>query len=371
MLINPKSEFVTKGAESDDEAALVQKALTDFQRAVDARLDEVEAKLNRPTVPAAPKGADAELTTKAFEVWLRQGELALSADERKALTVGTNTAGGFLVPENFEAVLDRNLVQFSPLRTVARVTRLGAGEILLPKRTGGPTAQWVGETATRPATQPSYGQQAVSVHEVAAYVDISLKLLEDSAFNLAGELAYDFSEEFGRIESLAFVSGLGDASHQPKGFLTETGVTTLETAAVGVIAPDDLINVFHSLPGVYAQNGTWAMNRNTIALVRKFKNADGDYLWQDALTAGNPNTFLGRPVVEMIEMPDAEEDALAIAFGDYSHYRIFDRGVTDAALRDDYSVRLNGQVRFHFRRRVGGAMTKPEAFRYLKVKAAA
>lgn len=112
------------------------------------------------------------------------------------------------------------------------------------------------------------------------------------------------------------------------------------------------------------------MNRSVIGSVRKLKNANGDYLWQDALTAGNPPTILGRPVVELPDMPDypaADAEALPIVFGDFkSAFRIFDR-VNLSVLRDPYSQQVNGLVRFHARRRVGGGVTKAEALRLLKV----
>ena len=80
-------------------------------------------------------------------------------------------------------------------------------EIIIPKRTGRPTGYWVGETETRTETQSAYGQVAIPSHEMACYVDMSIKLLEDSAFDMAGEIGMDLAEEFGRLEGAAFVSG--------------------------------------------------------------------------------------------------------------------------------------------------------------------
>lgn len=87
---------------------------------------------------------------------MRDGRL-LSSDEVKALIVSNDTQGGYLAPEQFERELLRNVVNFSPMRQVARVATASAGAILLPKRTSGMTAQWVGETGRRPETSVTFG----------------------------------------------------------------------------------------------------------------------------------------------------------------------------------------------------------------------
>lgn len=335
-------------------------------RGLTDRLAALETRLNRP-------GTGTETTTepgaerRAFAAFVRTGVERMQADEVRALTVSTDTAGGYLAPEQFLAELDRNLVEFSPIRAAARVAATSAGEILLPKRTGTMTASWVGEGGATTATQPTYGQQKITVHELACYVDISNRLLEDAAFNMEAELARDFAEEFGRAEGAAFINGTGDANNQPKGLLTETGIGGITTAAD--LVADELIDLYHALPGFYAARAVWAMNRTTIGEVRKLKNTSGDYLWKDAISEGNPPTILGRPVIEFPDLPDPDAGEIPIIFGDFgTGFRIFDR-VNLSVLRDPYSVQTSGLVRFHARRRVGGGMTKAEAFKFLTMHA--
>ncbi len=336
-------------------------------RAANERIAALETRLNRPGTQQEQRNEPA-IEQRAFINFARTGVERMEAEEIRALTVSTDTAGGYLAPEQFVAELDRNLVLFSPIRSVARVTPAGAGEIVLPKRTGTMTASWGGETTPATATQPAYGQQKINVYELKCYVDVSNTLLEDAAFNLEAELAFDLAEEFGRAEGAAFING--DGTGKPNGLLNTAGIETLETNGADLKA-DDLIDVFHDLPGAYASRAVWGMNRSVIGTVRKLKNANGDYLWQDALTAGNPPTILGRPVVEFPDMPDypaASAEAFPIVFGDFmSAFRIFDR-VNLSVLRDPYSQQVNGLVRFHARRRVGGGVTKAEALRLLKVE---
>lgn len=336
-------------------------------RAANDRIAALETRLNRPGTGQQENREEPALERRAFSNFARYGVERMQADEVRALTVSTDTAGGYLAPEQFVQELDRNLVLFSPVRSVARVTPASAGEIILPKRTGTMTASWGGETDPATGTQPAYGQQKVNVYELKCYVDVSNTLLEDAAFNLEAELAFDFAEEFGRAEGAAFING--DGTGKPNGLLNTAGIDTLDTTGADLRA-DDLIDVFHDLPGAYAARAVWGMNRSVIGEVRKLKNSTGDYLWQDALTAGNPPTILGRPVVELPDMPDypaMDAEALPIVFGDFkSAFRIFDR-VNLSVLRDPYSQQVNGLVRFHARRRVGGGVTKTEALRLLKV----
>lgn len=361
-------------AEATEAVTELRTAVTEHQtrqttelRGLTDRLAALETRLNRPgtgTDTTTEPGAEQ----RAFAAFVRTGVERMQADEVRALTVSTDTAGGYLAPEQFLAELDRNLVEFSPIRAAARVASTAAGEILLPKRTGTMTASWVGEGGATSATQPTYGQQKLTVHELACYVDISNRLLEDSAFNMEAELAFDFAEEFGRAEGAAFINGTGDANNQPKGLLTEATVGGVTSAGASIIA-DELIDLYHALPGFYAARAVWAMNRTTIGAVRKLKNTSGDYLWKDAISEGNPPTILGRPVIEFPDLPDADAAEIPIIFGDFgTGFRIFDR-VNLSVLRDPYSVQTSGLVRFHARRRVGGGMTKAEAFKFLTMHA--
>ena len=368
-------------AASDTFRTELNARLATENRALTDRLAAVETRLNRPAIIHARGDGDVSVHARAFANFARFGEHSLSAEERTALrtapmTSGTGDGGGgpnsgFLVPPEFLTELDRNLVLFSPMRRIARVQQASTAAVILPKRTANLTATWEGEEDAEPATNPIYGSQTLSVWESKCYVDVSNRLLEDSAFDINAELAFDFGEEFGRQEGAGFVSGTGDGNKQPLGLINAT-VTTTTTATAGVVVADELIDFYHSLPSPYAANGTWIMNRQTIALVRKLKASDGLYLWQGPLgplSASNPVTLLGSPVIEFPDMPAPSAGNICIAFGDFkSGFRIFDR-VSLSVLRDPYSQQTAGNVRFHARRRVGGTVTKAEALRLLQLHA--
>jgi HK97 family phage major capsid protein len=248
----------------------------------------------------------------------------------------------------------------------ARVGSTASGSVIIPRRTGAPTASWVGETETRSATQSAYGQIEIEIHEMACYIDVSNRLLEDAAVDIAAEVAFDIAEEFGRAEGEAFVEGNG--VKRPLGFMSDTNIGYTPGTDSSAVKAEGLIDLYYALKPFYRQRGTWLMNGATIAAVRKLKDAvTGTYIWQPALTAGQPETLLGRPIVECTDMPDVSGNEYPIAFGDFaSGYRIYDR-IGLSILRDPYSVATSGLTRFHARRRVGGAVVRAEAIRKLKV----
>ncbi|MBF0093364.1 MAG: phage major capsid protein [Alphaproteobacteria bacterium] len=344
----------------------IETKMTASLSGLTARLDKLETVSRRPGAAVMDTKAVSEVETKAFSTFIRHGRERLDPVEAKSLRVSDDTAGGYLAPEQFVTELLRNLVQFSPVRQVARVANTSASAVLLPKRTGGLTASWVGETGARPETTVTFGQNRYSVCELACYVDVSNTMLEDSAFDVASELSFEFAEEFGKAEGTAFVTG--DGVVRPTGFMSDASLGYTASGSASAITADGLIDLFHALAPTYRANGVWMMNSTTLSAVRKLKDGIGNYLVLSAGLAGQvTTTLLGRPVVEAVDMPDVAGNAYPIAFGDFSQgYRIFDR-VALSVLRDPYSQATNGMTRFHGRRRVAGGVAKAEAIRKLKI----
>lgn len=331
------------------------------------RLDKLEAKMNRPTI-ATTAEANTGIEAKAFTSFIRKGVERMPADEVKALTVAVDASAGYLAPETFASEIIKLLVQYSPIRQYAKVMTIGASEIKYPRRLTGTTATWVAETADRTSSQPSYEQITLTPHELATYTDISNALLEDSVFDMQAELASEFAENFGVTEGSAFINGTGIG--QPKGLLATGAIANELKTGVASDFPasnpaDKIIDLFHKLPGVHAQNAVWLMNRNTLSVIRKWKDTAGNYLVTTPIFMNAPSTLLGRPIVEAVDMPDIGAGTNPIIFGDFSGYRIIDR-ISLNVLRDPFSLATKGQVRFHARRRVGADITHPDRFIRLK-----
>ena len=330
--------------------------------ALKQRLDAMEAKANRPQGVHVIK-ADDNTEGKAFGSFLRRGVERISADEAKALTVANDANGGYLAPAAFGSELIKLLNQFSPLRQYAKVIQVEAPSITYPRRVTGTSAAWVAEIANRTASGMTFEQVTMTPHELATFTDVSNALLEDNVYNLEGELLGDFAESFAKTEGLAFVSG--DGIGKPKGIMAANGIAELKTGVAANFPAsnpaDVLIAMFHKIASTFAQNAAWMMNRNTLAIIRTWKDGNGRYLVLDPISEGAPSTLLGRPVVEMIDMDDIGAGKFPILFGDMQGYRIIDRvGLT--TLRDPYSLATNSQIRFHARKRVGADLTHPDRF---------
>lgn len=332
------------------------------------QLDQEIVKRNRPGTEN--KGEGDGLEVKTFTTFLRKGAPALTVDEVKSLRVADDTSGGYLAPAEFSAEVDRNLVQFSPIRAAARVGQTSSGSVIIPRRTGKPTASWVGETETRTGTGSTYGQVEIPVDEIATYVDVSNRLLEDSAVDINAEVAFDLAEEFGRLEGASFVSG--DGVKKPLGFMSDTSVAYSVSGSASVIADadggiDGLIDLLYAMHPFYRSRGVWMANGTTIGKLRKLKDADKQYIWQPSIREGQPDTLLGRPIIEAPDMPDISGGTYPLAFGDFATaYRIYDR-VGMSILRDPLTQATSGLTRIHARKRVGGRLVRAEAIRKLKI----
>lgn len=326
--------------------------------AMKARLDQLEAKANRPQ-GAHVSGAVIAPERKAFVSFLQGGEF-----DKKALTVANDAPAYVLAPEEVSGEFIRNLIEFSPIRAIADVRTTDRHNVLLPKRTGVTNALWVGEVVERTASQPSFDQGEIAVKELATFVDLSLRMLEDSA-NVEAEVRLALAEDFGMKEAVSFVNGA--TAVEPTGFMTAAGIAETNNGHATVLSADALIKLFYAMPATYRNRGTWVMNGTTLAVLRTLKDTTGQYLWQPSYQAGQPETILGRPVVEALDMPNVANATTPIIFGDFkAGYRIYDRIALDV-LPDLLTQRSVGMARFHARRRVGAGVTSAAVFRKLKM----
>jgi len=232
-------------------------------------------------------------------------------------------------------------------------------------RTGITNAKWKGETQAQEESAPGFGQAEVVVNELTTYVDISNTLLADAS-QAEAEVRLALTEDFGAKEGLAFVKGSGDG--QPEGVMTKAGIAETVSGHATQITADALVTLMYALPAMYRNAGTWAMNGTTLGLLRLLKDGGGRFLWQPSYQAGQPETILGRPVIELPDMPDVAGGAFPIIFGDWSGYRIVDR-VSLSVLVNPYIRATEGITRIHATRRTGGRVIQPAKFRKLKIAA--
>lgn len=358
------NELVTKALDKALEGfnSTVAEKLAAVEKKSGDRLDSLEAAIKRINIGGRVT-SDAAPERKSFGSYLRRGIEGMGADEVKNMTVSGNSA---IAPTQIGDELIKLLTVYSPLRKYAKVVTISAPAITYPKRTGSTSAVWVGETAARTSTDMTFGSLTITPFELAAYTDVSNWLLEDNAYNLEGELMDDFAEQFGKAEGAAFINGNGTT--QPAGIMADASITNVIKTGVAADFPatdaataDKILDLFYAIPGVFANEGVWMMNRTTIGKVRKLKLTTGEYLLSKPFSEGAPTTIQGRPVIEMPDMDSAGANKYPIIFGDPRGYRITDR-ISFDVVRNPYIVQAAGQVRFHARKRVGAAVTNPDRF---------
>ncbi|CDM57626.1 MULTISPECIES: phage major capsid protein [Rhizobium] len=333
----------------------------DELKAIKARMDKLEAKAHRPLSANNnhPAGENDNSEKKAFADFIRNGD----ASEVKSLGYGSPSTGGILAPEAVSTSILEKVAEFSPVRGLAQTISMSGPLLQLPRLVEEITVGEVAETAPRPESEPSFDQIDLKPFEMAVVVPVTRILLEDAQIDLSSYLGNHVARRFGQKEAAWFVSGNGTT--QAEGVLTSDDVQEFE----GEIAADDLIDLFYSIKTAYSANGSWLMNRKTMAAVRKLKDTDGSYLWERSIAAGQPALLLGRPVYEGVDMPDVAADATPIVFGDFATgYAVADR-VGFEIIRDDLTGAGNGIVKLHARRRVGGRVVMGEALTKLKVAA--
>lgn len=337
-------------------------------KALKDEIATIQAKMNRRPVADNnnhPKAVnDNSDEAKAFADYVRTGD----ASEVKSLAYGAPSTGGILAPEAVSTSILEKIAEFSPVRGLAQTIAMSGPLLQLPRLVDEITVGEVGETSARPESEPTFDQIDVKAFEMAVIVPVTRILLEDSQIDLAAYLSNHIARRFGQKEAAWFVNGNGNS--QAEGVLTSDDVQELEASFTnGVIAADALIDLFYKIKTAYSANGSWLMNRSTMATVRKLKDTDGSYLWQPSIAAGQPPLLLGRPVYEGVDMPDMAEDATPIVFGDFATgYAVADRVGFDV-VRDEVTGAGNGIVKLHARRRVGGRVIMGEALAKLKIAA--
>ena len=353
----------------------ISRALDDQKRTV----DDLALKAARPQRGGvAPRSGAVSEHKAAFEGYMRRGEAPnLRRLEEKALSVGIDADGGYLVPEEIEAGVMRALRDASPIRAISGVRQVSANTFKKPFAITGAATGWVAETGTRAqTTSPTLAELAFPTMELYAMPAATPTLLEDAAVNIDEWVAEEVRIAFAEQENTAFVSG--DGSNKPKGFLSYTTVAEaswawgnigyLVTGVSGAFPAsspaDKLIDLVYTLKAGYRTKAHWVISRATQAEIRKIKDGDGNYIWRPGEQAGQGATLMTFPIAETEDMPDIAANSFAIAFGDFGRgYLVVDR-VGIRILRDPFSAKP--YVLFYTTKRVGGGVQDFNAIKLLK-----
>lgn len=325
----------------------------------------------KPMVMTEPEDSTGR-ASKGYKknFWNAMRRKQMTPEMVNALQIGTDSEGGYLVPDEYEKTLVEALEEENIFRKLAHVISTSSGDRKIPVVASKGSASWVDEEGTIPDSDDAFNQVSIGAYKLGTLIKVSNELLNDSVFNLESYITKEFARRIGSKEEDAFFNGNGTG--KPVGIFNATGGAEVGVTAASAtaITADEIIDLFYSLKAPYRKNAVWILNDATIKAIRKLKDNNGNYLWQPSLTAGTPDTILGRPVYTSSYVPTIAAGAKTIAFGDFSYYWIADRaGRNFKKLTELYAA--NDQTGFVATQRVDGKLILPEAIKVLKMKATA
>lgn len=370
--------LATQGLQVEGKGADEQKALKRFN----GELKSAAMAAGRAFTPVDENGFKAY--NEAFDTLLRKGANDLSDVEKRALSVGNDVNGGYLVSPDANGRIVARIYETSPMRLYAAQQTISTdaleGAVDLDEASVG----WVSELGTRSeSSTPAVPKPwRIPVHEAYSEPRISQKLVEDANVDVVSWLAKKTADKFARLYNAAFVTG--DGVGKPRGFASYTTAATADasrswgvfehnaTGSNGAFGADpahvtDLVELIHATKDHIAAKAAFYMNRTTLGYLRTKTDASsaGKFIYIPSFQAGLPDQVMGYPVRRLQDMATyTTTDALAIAFGDMEEcYQIVDR-LGLSVLVDPYTAKP--YIKYYTRGRVGGDVLNFEAMKFIK-----
>ena len=365
---------------AEDTAAYerMEQDIDSFGAAIDReeRAERLERELNAPTSQTLASRPEKPMTDKLGRAsdeyrdnfWHMVRDRYAHYSVFNALQVGTDTEGGYLVPDEYERTLVQALQEENKLRSLCKVIHTSSGDRKIPLVASHGTASWVDEEGQIPESDDSFGQISLGAHKVASIIKVSEELLKDSVFDVESYIATEFARRVGDAEEAAFING--DGAGKPIGLLHSTNGAAAGVTAASATAftADELIDLVYSLKAPYRKHALFLFNDQTLKAIRKLKDGNSQFLWQPGLQAGQPNTLLGYRYETSYHMPLIGAGAKPILFGDFSSYWIADReGRSIKRLNELYAA--TGQIGFRVTQRLDARLVQQEGMKCLAMKA--
>ena len=337
------------------------------------RREALDLEMSKPTsapISTNPNAKTEEKTGRSSDEYKKSFWQAMRNKKNpyeavNALQIGTDSEGGYLVPDEYESTLIEKLHDENIIRQYATVIKSSNGDKKIPVVAGYGEATWTDEEAAYTESDDSFGVITLGAHKLTSIIKVSEELLNDSVFDLEQYISKEFVRRMAAAEENAFINGTGTG--RPTGIL-QTAETGKTTAAAAAITADEVIDLYHSLRSPYRKNAVFIANDSTVKAIRQLKDSNGMYLWQPGLKEGQPDTLIGNRIISSAYMPEIGAGKKPILFGDVSYYWIADRqGRTFQRLNELYAA--TGQVGFRTFQRVDGKLTLAETVKTLTCKA--
>ncbi len=381
-LIKAQTDKINEHIEKiEDGKKALEKGMTEQS----ARIEALELAANRPgasgsIVLSPEKKAHAD----AFGTYMRKGsgEAQLAELETKTVSVGTNSDGGYALPEQIDRQVYNEITEETPMLGIVSRMSISTPDYKKLVNRHGATSGWVGETAARPATSsPTLEQVVPTMGEIYSNPATTQQALDDLFINVGQWLTSEVALEFAQEINLAVTTGNG--TNKPTGFLDGTPVVTADdTRAFGTLqffatgaatdfaASDPWTVIYDLVYGIkagYRRNARFVTSRAILKDIRIMKDGDGNLIWRPGLAAGQPSELAGFPITENEDMPAKAANAFSLAFGDFRRGYLFVDRIGTRTLRDPFTNKPN--VHFYTTKRVGGKVVDSNAIKLMKFSA--
>lgn len=223
-------------AEDDATYSRMEQEIADLGKEISRmeRREALDAELNRPVnKPLTGKpmtSSDTAKTGRATDeyrqnFWNMMRSKAPMPTVMNALQIGTDSEGGYLVPDEYERTLVEALEEENIFRQLAKVIQTSSGDRKIPVVATKGTASWIDEEGAFTESDDSFGQVSIGAYKLGTMIKVSEELLNDSVFDLENYISREFARRIGAKEEEAFFTG--DGSGKPLGILAATGARKL------------------------------------------------------------------------------------------------------------------------------------------------
>lgn len=257
------------------------------------------------------KGSAREKSSRFLAAWI-EGDYA----QVKALSEGSDAAGGYLVPEELRDEVIQRAREASQLSKLVRRIGCKSNAVKVPTLATDVSVYWGSEGAAFTESDPALGQKTITIHRLNALTKISRELVSDAGIDLVDYLSTLFAEAVAVEEDR--VIAVGDGTTQPEGLYSAAGLQ--DYAVGGAIDYDALVDIYYTLPGRYRDRAVWLGADDVFKSVRKLVDTAGQPLWRPGFEADSPDRLLGRPIITQSALPTS-----VLFFGDPKYYHIYDR----------------------------------------------
>ena len=321
------------------------------------RLNELAAEISgKKPDPSAEAKRQAAAYNAAFWETMHTGM------PQNSLKVGSDGAGGYLVPDTYEDKLVQALAQKNVLRQVA-TTIPTTEKMHIPVAHGMDDAAWIKEGEPWRINEASFGEVVLDAYKLATSINASDEMLEDGGVDLEAYIQTFFAQRIGEAEEIAFIRG--DGNGKPLGLIYQAPVGVASETA-GDICLDDMIDLQHSVNQAYRKNAVWLLSEDAYSTLRRINHYNGRPLWDNNLKKGDPEYLFGHRIYICKALDDVVPGGIPAMFGDFSYFWIGDRGKrVIKRLVERYADR--GQVAFITSERVDAKLVLPDAVKMLKI----